>query len=260
MLMRNLSRKSITQMPHAPQINHSIQTLLAISASTSVCSVLLTTPAQQYQWQTTQNNQHSEQLLPAIHSLLAQAGLSRVDCIAVDNGPGAFTSVRVACAVAQGLALGWGCGVLMVESLTALAYQYSMLSSTPCLTDTHLLVLLDARMNECYAASYHLSATNDLVQTMAPCLVPYDLKGFESVCEQAQIIGNMANTIPNWPCLGVGQTAAQPSAMGVFLAATAQLAQAVLPALPEHVQPLYIRNQVAFTTAERLAQLTPILG
>ncbi len=235
-------------------------TFLAISASTSVCCVLLDTPTQQYHWQTAQSNQHSEQLLPAIQNLLQQAGLTQVDCIAVDIGPGAFTSVRVACAVAQGLALGWGCGVLMVESLTALAYQHQQHQQhqqqhTQTTTQAHTLVLtvLDARMNECYAAMYHVEPHGHVTQTLPARLIPYDLQGFDAVYEH--VIGNMADILPQWNVMGAAQTSAQPLASGVLMAAKMQLAHGVLPVLPEHILPLYVRNQVAFTTAERLAQL-----
>ncbi|MEN9911863.1 MAG: hypothetical protein RI956_307, partial [Pseudomonadota bacterium] len=98
--------------------NTSSFNVLAISASTSLCSIVLETPNQRYEWQTTDNHQHSEQLLPAIQQLLNQAeltGLNANDFIAADIGPGSFTSVRIACSIAQGLALGWGCQVIAVE-------------------------------------------------------------------------------------------------------------------------------------------------
>ena len=92
--------------------------VLAIAASgagSSLCLKLGVAHPTLFHWESAALNQQSEQLLPAIQALLAQAGLTKPDVIAVDTGPGAFTSVRMAVAVAQGLALGWDCPTIAVH-------------------------------------------------------------------------------------------------------------------------------------------------
>src|SRR5690349_14531885 len=67
----------------------------------------------------------SAQLVPEIMGLLADAGctLQQLDAIAFGRGPGAFTGLRTACSVAQGLALGAGKPVLAIDSLMLVAEQ-----------------------------------------------------------------------------------------------------------------------------------------
>src|SRR5690606_21099725 len=68
---------------------------------------------------------HAERILPLAWDLLAQAGLDRGDltAIAFGQGPGGFTGLRVACGVAQGLAVALDVPVLPVDSLCAVALQ-----------------------------------------------------------------------------------------------------------------------------------------
>lgn len=217
--------------------------VLAIAASAALCSLELHTPAGVQHWQSSDANQHSEQILPAVASLLAQAGISQPDLIAVDIGPGAFTSVRVACGVAQGLALGWGCKVLAVQSLTALAQQAHALNPSAGTISS----IIDARMNECYVA--HYAVTNGaVVQTAAPTLMAYAaVMNLGVDC----VIGNASAVLPQWASLAATVFDALPSAQGVLLQAGYEPSASAL--LPEFLQPLYVRNQVALTAAERAA-------
>ena len=97
---------------------------------------------------------HSETLLPLLAELLAEGQLSlpQIDAIAFGCGPGAFTGLRVACGVAQGLAVAAELPVLPVVSLEAMAAASGAES---------VLSLLDARMHEVYCAHYRRVAADD---------------------------------------------------------------------------------------------------
>ncbi len=100
--------------------------------------------------------QASAGLLPAVFALLAEAGigLAALDAIAFGRGPGAFTGLRTACAVAQGLGYGANKPVLPTDTLLAIA-EDARSESAGC----RVWALLDARMGELYAAQYRHGAT-----------------------------------------------------------------------------------------------------
>src|SRR5438132_7418408 len=94
---------------------------------------------------------NSERLVPAIDSVLVDAGwrLADLDGIAFGAGPGAFTGVRIACSVAQGLALGAQLPVIPIPTLLALAQEAWRDHAA-----TRIFACLDARMREVYLAFY----------------------------------------------------------------------------------------------------------
>lgn len=192
-------------------------------------------------------NGGSERLLPWTSELLAEAGLSlgEVSGIAFGAGPGAFTGLRLACSVAQGLAFGLGLKVAPVSTLEALA-----LATCPQGTGK-LCACLDARMNEVYYAAYHIDG--DCVTTISPpaCALPVDVvlppgedwvgcgDGFAAYPEllRSQLVAIHA---------GMRPMAAEVARLGAQLFARGggvDAAQAL---------PLYVRDKVALTTAERL--------
>src|SRR5689334_11115577 len=96
----------------------------------------------------------SEHLIPAALELLARAGLAPtdLDAIAFGQGPGAFTGLRTAVSVAQGLAFGIGCPVLPIDSLLIVAEDARAQALGVDGTEPfELWVAMDARMDEVYA-------------------------------------------------------------------------------------------------------------
>ena len=145
-------------------------TLLAFDTATEQMSVGVQVGAQQHVVDAPGGAKASAALIPAVLALLAQAGVrvADLDAVAFGRGPGAFTGLRTACAVAQGLALGAGKPVLAIDSLLAVAEEarQAAFESAPELA---VWVAMDARMNEIYAAAYAWSQGR-WAQRVAPLL------------------------------------------------------------------------------------------
>lgn len=99
---------------------------------------------------------HTEQLIPRIDEILTSAdiGLEQLDAIAFGRGPGSFIGVRLAAAVAQGLAAGVEIGLAPVSSMAALAYRAAVANTADGDDALRVVVCLDARMQEVYLAEY----------------------------------------------------------------------------------------------------------
>lgn len=194
-------------------------------------------------------NGGSEQLLPWVHELLAEAGISlaQIDGIAFGAGPGGFTGLRLACGVAQGLAWGLDIPVLPVSTLEALALASGEREVWAC---------LDARMNEVYAAVYRVDG-DSVTQLMAPvCLPPAvvpapTFTGGWGVGDGFAAYGQLLRA--RKPDLLGLRADAFPTATAVLrLAAPAFSRGEAVPAAL--AQPIYVRDKVALTTAERMAR------
>src|SRR6476659_8143567 len=121
--------------------------LLAIETATEACSIALWDGGEVRERFGVVPRQHAELALPWAEQLLAEAGVARsqLDAIAVGRGPGAFTGVRLAVALAQGIALALDRPVVPVSTLAALALQAQ---------GERILAAIDARMGEIYVAAF----------------------------------------------------------------------------------------------------------
>jgi tRNA threonylcarbamoyladenosine biosynthesis protein TsaB len=223
--------------------------LLAFETATEACSVALCIDGEIVERFEVAPRRHAELALPWADALLADAGIARsqIDAIAVGRGPGAFTGVRLAIAIAQGVALGLGRPLIPVSTLAALALPAA--SESP---GTPVFAAIDARMGELYVASYRyldgrLVALHDEALTAAA---------------HVRLDGD------GWHGVGTG-FAAQDGALASKLAAS--LASVHAGALPhaadiarlallagegiaaELVEPAYLRDNVALTLVEQQA-------
>jgi tRNA threonylcarbamoyladenosine biosynthesis protein TsaB len=191
----------------------------------------------------------SSQLIPEIQRLMVLADLrfEALDVVLFGAGPGSFTGLRTACSVAQGLAFGAGITVLPVDTLLAVAEEARLQLGTP--EGLAVTALLDARMDQMYAASYLYESgkwTNRL---------GYSLVSPEALESDAAdvLAGNVfAAYGARLPVRHVRQVPALPTATAMLRLAPALLA-AGLAVPPELALPTYIRDKVAQTTAERAA-------
>lgn len=136
-------------------------TILAFDTSTELMSVALALGGRSICWQGAGGALASAALLPRIRTLLADEGLEMadLDAIAFGCGPGAFTGLRTACSVAQGLAFGVGKPVLAIDSLMIVAEAARAAAPSAAPRDD-IGVAMDARMGELYAARYRWIASD----------------------------------------------------------------------------------------------------
>ena len=123
--------------------------LLAIETATEACSAALRVNGDVLCRYRLAPREHAGLILSMVDELLAEAGLrlGELDALAFGRGPGAFTGVRIAAGVIQGLAYGADLPVVPISSLAALAQSAANGHS-------HILAAIDARMGEVYWGTY----------------------------------------------------------------------------------------------------------
>ena len=229
--------------------------LLAIETSTERLSIAVLRDGQAFARDIDAGQRHSELALPLLHALLAEANLTLpdVDAIAFGQGPGSFTGVRIACGLAQGLALGIGKSLVPVPTQMALAAQTGA---------AQVAVAIDARMGEVYFAAYRhdTASASGWQEVVTPMLGKPDSlpaldgpgwtavgSGFDVPALGDQLLarygGRIAHVVHG----------ALPRALDVARIAARQLETAGMGSAigPQHAAPLYLRNKVAMTIEER---------
>ena len=244
-------------------MNHAALNLLAFDTSTDHLSVAVQRGADGARFAHTGAGgaQSSATLIPTVQALLAQAGLQLRDLHAIvfGRGPGSFTGLRTACSVAQGLAWGAGVPVLPVDTLLAVA-EAARQSHGAAPDGLRVLALLDARMGEVYAAEYAWSPAGWQTLADAAVLPPEKViaparEGVAVPPAGTLLAGNAAavyaERLPA-AVLALPRAEVLPTADALLNLAPALLAAGrAVPA--DQALPLYIRDKVAQTTAERAA-------
>jgi tRNA threonylcarbamoyladenosine biosynthesis protein TsaB len=227
--------------------------VLALDAATEMCSVALLLNGDVIVRSIEAGKSGAQQLLTLVEEVMAegQVSLSMLDGLAASIGPGAFTGVRISVAVAQGLAFGLGVQVVPVTTLEALALQVLYTSPGP------VIACLDARMGEVYWGCFTADAARGVMASSAPQVGPpatvaLGLKGrhrgigrgFSAYPELAKIQGVE---------IGPQECLALPNAREIARLGALTLAGGG-GLDPADLQPLYLRDKVALTEAERAAQ------
>jgi tRNA threonylcarbamoyladenosine biosynthesis protein TsaB len=236
--------------------------LLALDTSTEFLSLALQLGDKTYAHHQQAGAKASELILPKIQALLDEAKikLTDLDGIAFGAGPGAFTGVRVACGVAQGLGFGANIPVVGVNTLLAVAQASNA---------NKVIVCLDARMGEIYHATFEKISTSER-----------DENGWQETCatkvikpEAAWMLASRASLIKTHEKLYVGAGSGwaiygeilreiyadnladvnaeiTPTAQAILQLAKPTFAAGLAKPASE-AMPIYIRNRVALTTLER---------
>ena len=136
--------------------------LLAIDTATERCSVALRIDGRTLERSLEQPKGHADLVLPMVESVLKEAclKLADLDGIAYGRGPGAFTGIRIAVGVVQGLAFGASLKTVGVSNLAAVAQQVAR-------PGDRVLVCMDARMEQVYWSSFVREPGSDLVKPLA---------------------------------------------------------------------------------------------
>ncbi len=223
--------------------------LLAIETATEACSVAVWIDGEVHERFEIAPRRHAELTLPWAEQLLADTGVakSQLDAIAVGRGPGAFTGVRLAIALAQGIALALDRPLLPVSTLAALAMRAQ---------GDDIIAAIDARMGEIYAATFRREGGGVVAGSDERVIAPaeYPLPegdgwhgagtGFAAAdgLLRARVQGRLASV----------DAAALPHAADVARLGALAFARGEAVA-PERIEPAYLRNNVALTIAEQQA-------
>ena len=256
--------------------------VLALESGGATASAALITPGGALRVATAQTGQsHSSRLLPLAQELLSQAGLQWSDLtgIAVGAGPGSFTGLRIACGLAQGIALGQGTPLLAVSGFEANAYAWWVThrdahsadgddAAADACDGRMFEISFDARLGERYAAVLNLQMVNDQLELEwieAPSVVSADSEFIASpeirldTLNNARQSSGQGNSIqlkdPSTELLGDDRL---PLAAWIArFACDPRRSRMQNWVGPEELSPLYVREKVAQTISERL--VTPDL-
>lgn len=221
--------------------------ILALDTSSDWCSVCLLRDGVREVREAHAVQQHSELILPMIDAVLGASGttLADADAIAFGAGPGSFTGLRIACGIAQGLAFAANLKVVPVGTLEAMAEAAG---------GPRVLSALDARMDEIYAAAYERSGAGwrcVVAPTLCKVADAPDLAGDEwTGCGSAFAAHGAALRARYGARLRTVRAevfahAREIAAIGARVLAAGGGVDA------EQAAPLYVRDKVALTVAER---------
>ena len=221
--------------------------ILALETASDPGSVALWRDGELFARNCPEGRSNSETLLPLAGATLREAGLgfADLDGIAFGAGPGSFTGLRVACGVAQGLAVARDLPLIGIGTLEAMALDSG---------GERVMVALDARMGEVYFGIFIDGVLQGGLGVYPPHAVPLPA----SPASGWLACGNGLSTYPELRELlsahvDVWMPEVKPCAAAVVRLAALRLARGE-HIDPDDAAPLYVRDKVARTVAERLAE------
>jgi len=219
-------------------------TILALDTSTDACSVALNIDGSVKEDFRVIPRQHTQQLLPMVQEMLADAGIGvrDLDAIAFGRGPGSFAGIRIATGVTQGLAYAADIPVLPVSTLEALAMAAARKEQAE-----RVVAALDARMDEIYVASYHFENGLPCAELNEKVSAPSDLQlengTYLAVGSGWRYLEDMSDAVRS--AVTVASETYYPSAVDMLVLAESdwQKGKAVSA---EQALPVYLRDEVAW--------------
>jgi len=224
---------------HGGQYIESAMRFAAFETSSEWCSVALALDGEVAAIERRAGHRHSELALPMLEELLTNAGLTvaKLEAVAFGAGPGSFTGLRIACGLAQGLALARGLPVIGISSLEAIAQESGAARVVAC---------IDARMREVYYSALEKTARGWREVIAAQCIAPQTAprppgEGWMGAGNGFALYGD----------LGFGKVLPEvhPTAIAVAQLAAPRL-EAGEGVDAAKAAPMYVRDKVAFTQQE----------
>lgn len=219
--------------------------ILALETATDPGSVALWLDGKLIARSCPDDQSNSASLLPVAQSLVKEAGLafSDLDGIAFGAGPGSFTGLRVSCGVAQGLSFALDLPLLGIGTLDAMALASG---------GERVIVALDARMGEVYSGVFVGGVLQGSIGVYAPDSVPLpDSTGWlacgNGLVAYPVLRERLSAVTAEW------RTEVMPHAEFVVRLAAPRMERGERID-PADAAPLYVRDKVAKTVAERLAE------
>lgn len=222
--------------------------LLCMDTSSLACTAGVLRDGTQFVRYEERAREHTQLLLPMIRSALAEARLTTadLDAVVLGNGPGSFVGLRIAAAVAQGLAYGAGLEVAPVSSLAAIAFAAGSDGDTVAVTG-------DAHMQQVYLGLYRRGGP-DLVSELEPERL-HGQQRIDALAGHEHVVAAGAGW-HRYPALLEANRALIASVSDVRYPHAAALltlgeraVERGLTMPPGQVDPVYLREQVAVTPA-----------
>jgi tRNA threonylcarbamoyladenosine biosynthesis protein TsaB len=229
--------------------------LLAFDTSTEHLSIALSCERggimQYWQHHGQAGAKASALMLDAVLALLHEAHIELTDLQAIcfGAGPGFFTGLRTACSVAQGLSLGANVPLLPMDTLLAVAEEARWTQGLQ--SPLEMTALLDARMDEMYAARYAWDGARWTVLQPGHLIKPEDLQPTPLMA--GNVFDVYGARLAHSEAMSVRRIPAYPSASALLRLAPHYLRMGAACA-PEDALPLYVRDKVAKTTEERAVE------
>lgn len=240
--------------------------ILAFDASTDSCSVALQYAGHTFSRTSVEPRRHAQTLLPMVDELLteAQIDLSHLDYLALTNGPGSFTGIRIALSVVQGLSYAANIPVICMSSLDVLAVNgWAISTASPTIVDGSpitgdiVVSALDARMGEVYWGAYRTTEASHAK------LRPYAVSSYDDFNREFGDIASAGDSVVGYGSAWSIKALVADGARAVH-ANVSPSADCLLRLLDQHhaidslaqeaalIEPLYLRNEVAWQKRTRI--------